>query len=136
MPQKPKPRLNKATLGAVGHLPGAVGNPRECVFCGLPFMPRLNGRRQRFCHGGKCRRAFDKAAREIAIAVLRRRRKTPNPRSPEELADVAWRVAVGALRRHAAAQRRLVDLQAMPELSEDQRHVPFSNLMDAEGMSR
>jgi hypothetical protein len=44
---------------------------KRCQWCGAKFRPRGKGSPQKFCPGGKCRRAFDQGARELGAKVLR-----------------------------------------------------------------
>jgi len=80
-----------------------------CEFCNAIFEPRSQGRPQRFCPGGSCRRAFDKEARRIGARALRRQRRakksTKKQFTTEGLAVLALRRAARALRRFAAEQR-------------------------------
>jgi len=53
-----------------------------CDHCKKEFEPRRQGRRQRFCPGGKCRRANDTKARRLGVKMLRRRALKHSPRTP------------------------------------------------------
>jgi hypothetical protein len=48
-----------------------------CDYDKKEFEPRRQGRRQRFCPGGKCRKAFYAEARRKGANALRRRSERP-----------------------------------------------------------
>jgi len=70
-----------------------------CDHCKNEFEPRRQGRRQRFCPGGKCRRANDTEARRLGVRALRRRKEPPvdfeearqDPEFQKKVAEIlAW----------------------------------------------
>jgi hypothetical protein len=70
-----------------------------CDHCKKQFEPRRQGRQQRFCPGGGCRKAFQLEARRIGAKTLRRRKGRPidfeearkDPEFQRQVAEVlAW----------------------------------------------
>lgn len=105
---------------------------RRCDHCKEEFEPRKQGRRQRFCPGGECRKANERERWRAGTRALNRRTR-PNfederrkPEFQKGVAEIlawaeaqhpatpeAWRVTVGREMKAACAMETDNEAQAL-----------------------